>query len=299
MAIAADLRTNGINMVIHAIRVPGASAAALSSGFADVATKAGWPVKSITIVKDKATLEIIDRRSSINEINQRLIRALLIGILDDRVVPTCDRIIKVIRRRVSFACAQKQVGSGESVTSGSQRGIVAGRCQSRLVATEIHIGSAHQYIHTRPARKLRLLQSPIVLCKGAIWIAREDHYIGYRGVGVADQGWGLVAIRFVECDRISIVLCRSVRIRKEIACFRGMRSARIGFEICTQRIDGAGIVIVQPIGLAKTVLRFLRQIGSGIGILDKLKCSDCARIVAIASRRHTIVVWTGRKDRRR
>ena len=60
IAIATDLRPNGLNLVIHAIKVPGADAASLSKGFADVATKAGWPVKSVFIVKEKATLEIID-----------------------------------------------------------------------------------------------------------------------------------------------------------------------------------------------------------------------------------------------
>jgi hypothetical protein len=60
IAIATDLRPNGLNFVIHAIRVQGYTATALASGFADVAAKAGWPVKSISIVKEKATLEIID-----------------------------------------------------------------------------------------------------------------------------------------------------------------------------------------------------------------------------------------------
>jgi hypothetical protein len=60
MAVAADLRQNGINMIIHAIRVPGAKAADLRAAFSDVATKAGWPVRSVTITPDKATLEIID-----------------------------------------------------------------------------------------------------------------------------------------------------------------------------------------------------------------------------------------------
>ncbi|HEX7490985.1 MAG TPA: hypothetical protein VF337_04720 [Candidatus Limnocylindrales bacterium] len=60
IAVASDLRQDGINMIIHAIHVPGATASALSSGFADVATKAGWPVRSVTVVKDKATLEVVD-----------------------------------------------------------------------------------------------------------------------------------------------------------------------------------------------------------------------------------------------
>jgi hypothetical protein len=60
MAVASDLSQNGINMTIHAIRVPLAKAADLSAGFADVATKAGWPVKTVTVVPDKVTLEIID-----------------------------------------------------------------------------------------------------------------------------------------------------------------------------------------------------------------------------------------------
>jgi hypothetical protein len=59
MAVATNLQS-GINIMILAVRVPGAKATDLSAGFADVATKAGWPVRSVTIAKDKATLEIIN-----------------------------------------------------------------------------------------------------------------------------------------------------------------------------------------------------------------------------------------------
>jgi hypothetical protein len=46
MALAADL-TDQENFQIRAIQVPGADAATLSSAFADVARKAGWPVVSL------------------------------------------------------------------------------------------------------------------------------------------------------------------------------------------------------------------------------------------------------------
>jgi hypothetical protein len=61
IAIATDL-TDQENFIAHAIEVPGATAAALSSGFGDAATKAGWPVKSHTNwgSTGKTGLEIID-----------------------------------------------------------------------------------------------------------------------------------------------------------------------------------------------------------------------------------------------
>jgi hypothetical protein len=61
IAIATDLRpTGGINFVAFAVEVPGASAIALSQGYANVAGAAGWPVRSVSLVHDKATLEVID-----------------------------------------------------------------------------------------------------------------------------------------------------------------------------------------------------------------------------------------------
>jgi hypothetical protein len=61
IAIATDLRpTGGINFAVYAVEVPGATAAALSQAYANVASASGWPVKSVSIVRDKATLEIID-----------------------------------------------------------------------------------------------------------------------------------------------------------------------------------------------------------------------------------------------
>jgi hypothetical protein len=61
IAVATDL-TDQENFIAHAIRVPGVDAAALSSGFADVASKAGWPVKSHVNwgLTGKTLLEIID-----------------------------------------------------------------------------------------------------------------------------------------------------------------------------------------------------------------------------------------------
>ncbi len=45
MAVAADLRPeNSLQLVVHAIRVPGVDAATLSSSFSEVASRAGWPV---------------------------------------------------------------------------------------------------------------------------------------------------------------------------------------------------------------------------------------------------------------
>jgi hypothetical protein len=57
VAIAVDW-TSRINFHANAIRVPGVTADLLGSGFADVATKAGWPVKKVTFVKP--VLEITD-----------------------------------------------------------------------------------------------------------------------------------------------------------------------------------------------------------------------------------------------
>ncbi|MGA2513742.1 MAG: hypothetical protein ABSG37_09005 [Candidatus Limnocylindrales bacterium] len=48
MAVAVDL-TGQENFIIHAIQVPGVADATLSSSFADVARKAGWPVGTTTI----------------------------------------------------------------------------------------------------------------------------------------------------------------------------------------------------------------------------------------------------------
>lgn len=58
MAVAVDF-SGQENFIAHAIKVPGADAAALSSSFADVASKAGWPVTKHTYV-GKSVLEIID-----------------------------------------------------------------------------------------------------------------------------------------------------------------------------------------------------------------------------------------------
>lgn len=61
IAVGTDL-TDQENFIVHAIKVPGVDAAALSAGFADVATKAGWPVKSHVNwgLTGKTMLEIID-----------------------------------------------------------------------------------------------------------------------------------------------------------------------------------------------------------------------------------------------
>ncbi len=45
MAVAVDL-TGQENFIVHAIEVPGVADATLSSSFADVARKAGWPVEA-------------------------------------------------------------------------------------------------------------------------------------------------------------------------------------------------------------------------------------------------------------
>jgi hypothetical protein len=58
IAIAADL-TQRENFVVKAIRVPGADATTLTSSFADVASKAGWPV-STKLSLPKPVLEITD-----------------------------------------------------------------------------------------------------------------------------------------------------------------------------------------------------------------------------------------------
>ena len=58
VAIAVDW-TSRINFHANAIRVPGVTADTLSSGFADVATKAGWPVKKVNFAL-KSVLEITD-----------------------------------------------------------------------------------------------------------------------------------------------------------------------------------------------------------------------------------------------
>ena len=58
VAITVDF-TNQENFHADAIQVPGASAAALSAGFADVARKAGWPVSTRSVAA-KSVLEITD-----------------------------------------------------------------------------------------------------------------------------------------------------------------------------------------------------------------------------------------------
>jgi hypothetical protein len=58
VAIAVDW-TSRINFHANAIRVPGVTAEALSSSFADVATKTGWPVKKVSFAL-KTVLEITD-----------------------------------------------------------------------------------------------------------------------------------------------------------------------------------------------------------------------------------------------
>jgi hypothetical protein len=63
MAVAADLRPeNSLQLVVHAIRVPGADAATLSSSFSEIASKAGWPVTPHPNYGStgKTVLEIID-----------------------------------------------------------------------------------------------------------------------------------------------------------------------------------------------------------------------------------------------
>jgi hypothetical protein len=58
MAVASDL-TRTENFAAHAIRVPGVTAANLSSSFAAVARAAGWPVNAKTVA-GMQVLEIID-----------------------------------------------------------------------------------------------------------------------------------------------------------------------------------------------------------------------------------------------
>jgi len=58
VAVVADLTVQE-NFVIHAIKVPGADDAKLSSSFADQAKKAGWPVTPKTVT-GRALLEITD-----------------------------------------------------------------------------------------------------------------------------------------------------------------------------------------------------------------------------------------------
>lgn len=62
MAVTADLgQPAQINFNIHAIEVPGAAAATLSSSFADVARAAGWPVATHpNYLPGKSLLEITD-----------------------------------------------------------------------------------------------------------------------------------------------------------------------------------------------------------------------------------------------
>jgi hypothetical protein len=63
MAVAADLRPeNNLQLVIHAIRVPGIDAATLSSSFSEIASNAGWPVTPHPNYAStgKTVIEIID-----------------------------------------------------------------------------------------------------------------------------------------------------------------------------------------------------------------------------------------------
>jgi hypothetical protein len=63
MAVAADLRPdNSLQLVVHAIRVPGVDAATLSSSFSEVASRAGWPVTPHSNYGStgKTVIEIID-----------------------------------------------------------------------------------------------------------------------------------------------------------------------------------------------------------------------------------------------
>jgi hypothetical protein len=61
LAVASDL-TQQVNFIVHAIRVPGVDAAALSASFAVAAKAAGWPVSSHTnwAQTGKTLLEITD-----------------------------------------------------------------------------------------------------------------------------------------------------------------------------------------------------------------------------------------------
>ena len=58
IAVAADL-TQRENFVVKAIKVPGAATTTLTSSFADVATKAGWPVAA-KMNLPKPVLQITD-----------------------------------------------------------------------------------------------------------------------------------------------------------------------------------------------------------------------------------------------
>ena len=58
LAVAVDL-TGQENFIVHAIKVPGVADATLSSTFADVARKAGWPVETKTVAT-KTVLQMID-----------------------------------------------------------------------------------------------------------------------------------------------------------------------------------------------------------------------------------------------
>jgi hypothetical protein len=66
MAVATDL-TQQVNFIVHAIKVPGIDAAALSSSFAAVAKNAGWPVSSHANwgLTGKTILEITDPKTSV------------------------------------------------------------------------------------------------------------------------------------------------------------------------------------------------------------------------------------------
>jgi hypothetical protein len=58
LAVAVDL-TGQENFIVHAIKVPGVADATMSSTFADVARKAGWPVETKTVAT-KTVLQMID-----------------------------------------------------------------------------------------------------------------------------------------------------------------------------------------------------------------------------------------------
>jgi hypothetical protein len=58
MAVASDL-TGTENFIIQAIEMPGVAAASLSSEFANVAAKQGWPTGQ-TSIGSETLLEIVD-----------------------------------------------------------------------------------------------------------------------------------------------------------------------------------------------------------------------------------------------
>ena len=63
MAVAVDLRPESdLQLIIHAIRVPGTDAATLSSSFSEIASRAGWPVTPHPNYAStgKTVIEIID-----------------------------------------------------------------------------------------------------------------------------------------------------------------------------------------------------------------------------------------------